>query len=174
MNHIKLIRLTQLPRDDLQPLLAESRKEGFKFLDRLVLAYVDGSNQFGKRGEALFGVYSEQRLIAIGGLNRDPYLPQEEVGRVRHLYVLSAWRKQGIGRLLVQRIIDEAKETAHKEGDRIKVAAQAEIDQEINRAKDSLRNQVSDLAVAGASKILGKEVDAGAHKAALKKLIEQI
>ena len=71
-------------------------------------------------------------------------------------------------------MIEEAKAKASEEAGRVMAGAQAEIDQEINRAKDSLRNQVSVLAVAGASKILGKEVDAGAHKAALKELIKQI
>ena len=71
-------------------------------------------------------------------------------------------------------MIEEAKGKAVEEADRIMAGAQAEIDQEVNRAKDSLRTQVSELAVAGASKILGKEVDANAHKAALKELIAQI
>ena len=71
-------------------------------------------------------------------------------------------------------MLEEAKNKAVEEADRVMAGAQAEIDQEVNRAKDSLRAQVSSLAVAGASKILGKEVDAGAHKAALKELIEQI
>jgi len=71
-------------------------------------------------------------------------------------------------------MLEEAKNKAVEEADRVIAGAQAEIDQEVNRAKDSLRTQVSELAVAGASKILGKEVDASAHKAALKELIEQI
>lgn len=71
-------------------------------------------------------------------------------------------------------MVEEAKGKAVEEAERVMAGAQAEIDQEVNRAKDSLRTQVSDLAVAGASKILGKEVDANAHKAALKELIEQI
>jgi len=71
-------------------------------------------------------------------------------------------------------MVEEAKGKAVDEADRIIAGAQAEIDQEVNRAKDSLRTQVSELAVAGASKILGKEVDASAHKAALKDLIAQI
>jgi ATP synthase F0 subunit b len=47
--------------------------------------------------------------------------------------------------------------------ERILVAAKAEIVQEITRAKESLRDQVADLAVAGAAKILKREVDAKAH-----------
>ncbi len=71
-------------------------------------------------------------------------------------------------------MLEEAKNKAIEEADRVIAGAQAEIDQEVNRAKDSLRTRVSELAVAGASRILGKEVDASAHKAALKELIEQI
>ena len=71
-------------------------------------------------------------------------------------------------------MVEEAKDKATEEAGRVMAGAQAEIDQEVNRAKDSLRTKVSELAVAGASKILGKEVDAGAHKSALKTLIEQI
>lgn len=71
-------------------------------------------------------------------------------------------------------MLEEAKGKAVEEADRVIAGAQAEIDQEVNRAKDTLRTQVSTLAVAGASKILGKEVDASTHKAALKDLIEQI
>ena len=71
-------------------------------------------------------------------------------------------------------MLEEAKNKAVEEADRVMAGAQAEIDQEVNRAKDSLRSQVSSLAVAGASKILGKEIDASAHKTALKELIKQI
>jgi len=71
-------------------------------------------------------------------------------------------------------MVQEAKDKAVEEASRVTAGAQAEIDQEVNRAKDSLRSKVSELAVAGASKILGKEVDAKTHKSALKDLIEQI
>jgi len=60
-------------------------------------------------------------------------------------------------------IVDEAKDTARAEGDRIVAAAQAEVEQEVNRAKEALRKQVSELAVEGAAKILGKSVDSSAH-----------
>ena len=71
-------------------------------------------------------------------------------------------------------IIDEAKEAALEEGARIKTAAQAEIEQEVNRARESLRKEVSGLALAGAEKILGREIDAKAHKEVLDKLVAQI
>lgn len=109
MQNIKIIRLEHLTLDDLQPLLRESREQGYEFLDWLVKDYLDSSNQFVQPGEALFGVYSSQHMIAIGGLNRDPYLADGDTGRVRRVYVLSTWRGRGVGKELVQRIIDEAR-----------------------------------------------------------------
>ena len=60
-------------------------------------------------------------------------------------------------------IVEEAKQAARTEGERIIADAKAEIDQEVLRAKESLRSQVAGLAVAGAEKILRKEVDAAKH-----------
>lgn len=71
-------------------------------------------------------------------------------------------------------IVDEAKESAREEGDRIKLAAGAEIDQEVNRAKETLRKEVSAVALAGAEKILGKEVNADTHSKVLDDLVAQI
>ena len=60
-------------------------------------------------------------------------------------------------------IVSEAKDDAGVEGDRILVAARAEIDTEVSKAKESLRAQVSELAVAGAQQILKREIDPKAH-----------
>lgn len=59
--------------------------------------------------------------------------------------------------------MDAARVEAKTEADRIIAQAKAEIAQEVTRAKEQLRNQVADLAVAGAAKILQREVDAKAH-----------
>jgi len=71
-------------------------------------------------------------------------------------------------------IVDEAKDTAVQESDRIKSNAHAEIDKEINKAKEQLRGQVSALAVAGAERVLKKEINADAHKSVLDDLASQI
>jgi F-type H+-transporting ATPase subunit b len=60
-------------------------------------------------------------------------------------------------------IVEEAKVSAKVEADRIVAGAKAEIDQEAMRAKESLREQVASLAVAGAEKILRREINAQAH-----------
>jgi len=71
-------------------------------------------------------------------------------------------------------IVEEAKGEARAEADRIKAQAGAELDQQVNRAKEALRAQVSSIAVAGASKILKKEIDAKTHESLLKDLVAQI
>ena len=71
-------------------------------------------------------------------------------------------------------IVEDAKGNAKTEGDRILAGAKAEIDQEVNRAKEGLRAQVSALAVAGAEKILRKEIDAKAHSDMLSKLAAEL
>ncbi|MBI5626335.1 MAG: F0F1 ATP synthase subunit B [Nitrosomonadales bacterium] len=71
-------------------------------------------------------------------------------------------------------IIEEAKAQAKIEGDRIITGAKAEIDQEVFRAREQLRTQVSAIALAGAGKILGREIDAKAHNDLLDKLVAEI
>jgi F-type H+-transporting ATPase subunit b len=71
-------------------------------------------------------------------------------------------------------IIEAAKEQAKAEGDRIISGAKAEIDQEVFRAREQLRTEVSAIALAGASKILGREIDAKAHNDLLDKMVSEI
>ena len=69
----------------------------------------------------------------------------------------------GQGEKLKTEAVDAAKNEAKAEAARIIASAKDEIEQEVVRAKEALRNQVADLAVAGAAKILKREVDAKAH-----------
>jgi len=71
-------------------------------------------------------------------------------------------------------LVEEAKGDAKAEADRIRTAATAEIDQEVNRAKEHLRQQVAAIAVAGAEKILKREIDVKAHGDIVNELIAQI
>jgi len=70
--------------------------------------------------------------------------------------------------------MEEAKAQAKAEADRIVAAAKAQIDQEVQSARQQLRDQVAALAVAGAEKILRREVDARAHSEMLDRLKAQI
>ena len=71
-------------------------------------------------------------------------------------------------------IIDQAKQDARSEGQRLIAAAQAEIEQESNRAREQLREKVGELAVAAAEKILQKEINAAAHKNIVDSFARQI
>ncbi len=71
-------------------------------------------------------------------------------------------------------IVDESKDNAHVEGDRILTSAKAEIEQEANRAKDELRSLVGGVALAGAAKILSREIDDKAHTDLLEELVGRI
>ena len=71
-------------------------------------------------------------------------------------------------------VIEEAKQAAKAEGERMIAGAKAEIVQEVSRAKEALRSQVSALAVAGAEKILQREVDAREHAALLQSIQSEL
>ena len=71
-------------------------------------------------------------------------------------------------------VVEEAKTAAKAEGDREKAAAKADIQQEVSRAREQLRTQVAALAVAGAEKILRREVDAKAHADLLDGIKKQL
>ena len=71
-------------------------------------------------------------------------------------------------------LIDEAKHTAVAEGERLVAAARSEILTEAARARDSLRREVGALALAGAERLLGREVDAKAHAELLEQLAAEI
>jgi len=71
-------------------------------------------------------------------------------------------------------ILDQAKDDAHAERQRQVTAAEADIAQAANQAREDLRSSVASLAVLGAGKILEKEVDAQTHRELLDKLIAEI
>jgi GNAT superfamily N-acetyltransferase len=66
------------------------------------------TNRFDRPGEALFGAWAGGRLVGVCGLNVDPYAGDDRVGRVRHLCVLTPFRRHGVGRQLVARVIAAA------------------------------------------------------------------
>jgi F-type H+-transporting ATPase subunit b len=71
-------------------------------------------------------------------------------------------------------IIDQAKTDAVAEAERQKVAAQAEIEQAVHRAREQLRTQVAALAVAGAEKLIQREINADTHRDLLDRLVTEI
>lgn len=73
-----------------------------------------------------------------------------------------------------QQRVEDAKAQAKAEAERIVATAQAQLQQEVQSAKQQLREQVAALAVAGAERILQREVDARAHSQMLDQLKAQL
>ena len=90
---------------EVEGLAAQASDEGFVFMQTLLDQWADGSNRFDQPGEVYFGVRQDGRLIAAGGLNRDPYSSAPGTGRVRHVYVRPEARRGGAGRVLLDAII---------------------------------------------------------------------
>ena len=71
-------------------------------------------------------------------------------------------------------IVEESKDKAREEGERLITAAQAEIEQESNRAREELRSNVAVLALAGAEKVLGRSVDDATNRDLVEQLAAQL
>ncbi|MBS3680863.1 GNAT family N-acetyltransferase [Ornithinibacillus massiliensis] len=102
-------KINNLLTIECKDLWLQSRNKGFHFIERLIHEYKSGTNTFHKRGEALYGVFDQDNtLIAIGGVNIDPFSSTPTIGRLRRFYVKKTHRRLGLGSLLVKRIILEA------------------------------------------------------------------
>lgn len=104
---VRILPIKNLQDIDLSKLLIESEADGFRFVRRLVQDYQAGTNCFDDEGEALFGGFETTgQLVAIGGINRGS---TDETGRLRRFYVLKDYRRNGIGRQLLETILIHAR-----------------------------------------------------------------
>lgn len=102
-------RVSGAPLDRLAALLAESERQGFRFVRRLVEEWSSGANRFDRPGEALFVARVGDDVVGVCGLNVDPFAGDPKIGRVRHLYVLVPHRRSGIGEQLVVDVLEAAR-----------------------------------------------------------------
>lgn len=103
------IQPIELPITGLEQMRAEADKEGYTFLDTLLEEWVSGKNRFNAAGEMLCGHLDQNTLVAVGGLNCDPFLGDPTIGRIRRLYVMPAWRSRGIGGALLDKLLSVAR-----------------------------------------------------------------
>ena len=77
-------------------------------------------------------------------------------------------------RTQANQIVDDARKAASLEGEKALASAKSQIELESNRARDSLRGQVVSLAVAGAKRVLEKEIDPKTHGELLDQLAAKL
>jgi GNAT superfamily N-acetyltransferase len=106
--NIEIRRIVVLGRE-VEPLVLEAESGGHRFMRRLLDDWTAGTNRFDRPRELLLGAFTGGHLVAIGGLNQDPYQSSGTIGRLRHVYVLANARRRGTGTLLVREIIYKAK-----------------------------------------------------------------
>jgi GNAT superfamily N-acetyltransferase len=102
------IQKIELPVPGIERLVAEAREEGYDFIETLVDEWASVENRFDAPGETLCGHLEDGLLVAVGGLNLDPFAGTPDIGRVRRVYVRPAWRNKGIGRALVTALVVQA------------------------------------------------------------------
>lgn len=113
-------------------------------------------------------------LEAANRASRDLELAQEQATKTLRASKEQAAEIIEQANKRANQIIDEAKEQALADGKRLRDAAQAEIEQDVVRAKEALRSQVSTLALIGAEKILGASVDVKAHSEIVEQLAKEL
>ena len=89
-------------------------------------------------------------------------------GKEKAATIISQAQKRG------DEIVEEAREIAKKEGERITEGALSEIEQEKEKTRQELKNQVAALAITGAEQILMREVDQAAHNEVLAKISQKL
>ncbi len=124
-------------------------------------------------------IESRQKTIADGLAYAERSKLDLELSAKRSAEILREAKEKageivGHGEKRASEIVEEAKAQAKIEGDLIIAGAKAEIDREVFQAREQLRTQVSAIALAGAGKILGREIDAKAHNDLLDKLVAEI
>ena len=105
------VRRITLPLSEFEPLAQEARGEGYGFVDLTLRDWGAGRDCFDGPGGLFCGSFEGAVLVAIGGLSRDPYLNDPQVGRLRRIYVRAAWRRLGVGMQVVEFLLAEAKKS---------------------------------------------------------------
>lgn len=120
-----------------------------------------------------------QKTIADGLAAGERGKRELELAEKRALEVLKKAKADaqeiiGLAEKRAAEVTDEAKGVARTEAERIVHAARGEIEQETNRAREALRERLAELAVAGAARILEKEIDPKAHARLLEAVVKQL
>ena len=150
------------------------------FLAALIAFCIFGFITYRYRWPSMANVLEERRkeidegLQAASESKRQLEEAKEESGRVIDAAKSEASTLINQAGSRADQLIDEAKERAIEEAKKIKETAESDIAQSTNKAKETLREELSVLVVAGASKILNKEIDESANTEIVDQLINEL
>lgn len=93
----------------LYKLAADAEADGWRMVSRLMAEWEQRINRFDGPGECIHSVIeADGSVIAVGGLNRDPFAGDPVIGRIRRLYVATTHRRRGVGSALMERLTADA------------------------------------------------------------------
>lgn len=92
----------------MESLCGDAQGESYAFIETLLRDWEEGANRFDGPGEVLMGHFDRGVIVAVGGVNRDPFA-DSETGRIRRVYVRPGWRDRGIGGALVSTLLNHAR-----------------------------------------------------------------
>ena len=87
----------------------EARNEGYNFIDRLIRDWETGNCQFQRTNEVLMSVQVDGILVGIGGITKDPNIP--DALRLRRFYIRTDFRRLGLANLLCEKLRTAARDT---------------------------------------------------------------
>jgi F-type H+-transporting ATPase subunit b len=114
------------------------------------------------------GLAASERGVKDLELAQSKVTGQLKEAKIQAAQIIEQAKKRG------SQIVDEEAQRGHQERENIIAQGYSEIEAERNRAKEDLRKQVSALAVAGAEKILGRQIDAAAQSDIVEKLVAEL
>ena len=98
-----IVDIADLSKYDISHIKKMAEQEGYHMLNRLVTDFDSGENRFDKEGEKLISNIPDDMVVALCGMNIES--TNNDYGRVRRLYVLPAYRHQGIGTEIINHLI---------------------------------------------------------------------
>ncbi|AOO79954.1 GNAT family N-acetyltransferase [Bosea vaviloviae] len=104
---VQIVRVGAALPDGFEALRQEAAGEDYAFLDRLTDEVARGDYAGDGDLPVLFAAYVEGELAGLGGLTPDPYDPEPELARLRHVYVRPARRRHGVGRAIAAALIQQ-------------------------------------------------------------------
>lgn len=104
---VQIVRLADALPDDFEALRLEASAESYRFVEGLREEWLAGRYAAGDDRFTVFAAFEAGELAGVGAVTPDPYDPEPDLLRVRHVYVRPLHRGAGIGRVLAAALIQQ-------------------------------------------------------------------